>query len=103
MISNNIRRKNLNFMYRLVAYKCGGIQCQIERDPQYKQYDVSKFSINVTYKRGLNVNKILDTLVASLAENSKDYVKNMNLHTLYFENGSRVTISRQQDLIRISC
>jgi len=103
MVSNNIRRKNLNFMYRLVSYQGGGIQCKIGRDPQYKRYDVSKFSINVVYMGGLNTRNMLKSLVRTLSEKSEKYVVDMNLHTFYFKNGSRVTVSHQQDVLRISC
>lgn len=100
MISNNQRRKNLNFMYRLVATKCSDGRCTIERDPLRKRFDVNRFTINVTYKHTLTM---LNNLVTTLMVSSKTFIKDGELYTFYFENGSDVTITLQNNSLRISC
>lgn len=103
MVSNNIRRKNLNFMYKLINYKSGGCTTKITRDSQYKRYDVSRFSVNVVCENRSSKN-ILVILLDSLIGVSSEYEGNNEINVLYFKNGSKITIINiNNEYLRISC
>lgn len=103
MVSNNIRRKNLHFMYTLVNYKSGGCNTKITRDSQYKRYDVSRFSVNVVCENRSS-KSILAILVTSLIGVSSKYERDDEINVFYFKNGSLITIINvNNEYLRISC